>query len=92
MTFNHWLLLAGALVLVMGLVRPWAERVPFTPAMLYLATGLALGQWGFHVAQIDPAASSDWLHHAAEMAVVVSLFTVGLKLRLRPRDPSLRPG
>ncbi len=91
MTFNHWLLLAGALVLVMGLVRPWAERVPFTPAMLYLATGLALGQWGFHVAQIDPAASSDWLHHAAEMAVVVSLFTVGLKLRLRPRDPSLRP-
>ena len=91
MAFNHWLLLAGALVLVMGLAHPWVKRAPFTPAMLYLAVGVALGPWGFGVAQIDPAASAGWLHHGAEIAVIISLFTVGLKLRLRPWNPLLRP-
>jgi sodium/hydrogen antiporter len=91
MTFNHWLLLAGALVLVMGLAHPWVKRAPFTPAMLYLAVGLALGPWGVGFARVDPAVAADWLHHGAEVAVIISLFTVGLKLRLLPTDPFLRP-
>ena len=91
MPFNHWLLLAGALVLVMGVAHPWVKRAPFTPAMLYLGVGVALGPWGLSVARIDPVRWSDWLHHGAEIAVIISLFTVGLKLRLRPLDPLLRP-
>lgn len=91
MPFNHWLLLAGALVLAMGIAHPWVKRAPFTPAMVYLLIGIALGPWGAQVAEIDPRRWSSWLHHGAELAVVVSLFTVGLKLRLKPLDPLLRP-
>lgn len=91
MSFNLWLLLAGALVLAMGLAHPWVRRAPFTPAMLYLLVGVALGPWGADVARIEPLRHADWLHHAAEIAVIVSLFTVGLKVRLGPCDPRLRP-
>lgn len=75
----------------MGLAHPWISRAPITPAMLYFCLGLALGPWGLEVARIDPVLWADWLHHGAELAVIVSLFTVGLKLRLDPRDPRLRP-
>ena len=91
MPFNHWLMLAGALVLAMGLAHPWVKRAPFTPAMLYLLVGAGIGPWGLSIASIDPARAADWLHHAAEIAVIISLFTVGLKLRLRPLDSLLRP-
>lgn len=91
MAFHSWLLLAGGLVLAMGLAHPWVKRAPFTPAMLYLLAGAALGPWGFDVARLDPFLHPAWLHHAAEVAVIVSLFTVGLKLRLRPLDSRLRP-
>ncbi len=91
MAFHFWLLLASGLVLAMGLLHPWVKRAPFTPAMLYLLAGVALGPWGFDVARINPLQNPDWLHHAAEVAVIVSLFTVGLKLRLKPLDARLRP-
>ncbi len=75
----------------MGLAHPWVKRAPFTPAMLYLLVGVALGPWGAGVADVDPDIWGEWLHRGAEIAVIISLFTVGLKLRMRPLDPELRP-
>lgn len=90
-TFNQWLLVASALVLAMGLGHPLVKRAPFTPAMIYLLIGALLGPWGLRVARIDPIEHAEWLHHVSEIAVIVSLFTVGLKLRVGPWDRRLRP-
>ncbi len=75
----------------MGVAHPWVERAPFTPAMVYLLIGAALGPWVAGVARIDPIEHAAWLHHGAEIAVLISLFTVGMKLRVDPWDPRLRP-
>ncbi len=75
----------------MALAHPVVERLPMTPTIVYLLVGLALGPLWFGVMQINPIRDTKWLLHASEIAVVISLFTVGMKLRLPIRDPQLRP-
>jgi NhaP-type Na+/H+ or K+/H+ antiporter len=58
---------------------------------VYLLSGVALGPGLLGVIQIDPLLHFPWLHRAAEVAVIVSLFTVGMKLRLPFLDRRLRP-
>jgi len=82
---------AGSLALIMGIAHPWVKRAPFTPAMLYLLIGAVLGPWIGGVARIDPIKHAAWLLHGAEIAVIISLFTVGMKLRVGPWDRKLRP-
>lgn len=91
MNFNQWLLLAGGLVLLMGLLHPWLRRAPITPAMLYLAVGALLSPWVANQAWIDPILHAHELHRVAEIAVIISLFTVGMKLRIGVTDARVRP-
>src|SRR4029077_1668230 len=56
-------------------------------AMIYLAAGTALGPLGLRFLFVDPEAHSELLERAAEIAVIISLFTTGLKLRVPLRDP-----
>jgi sodium/hydrogen antiporter len=86
-SFEAWILLVGGLLLLLGSAGWLLRAIPFlTPAMLYLAIGAALGPWGWGVIRVDPVQRSTWLHHAAEVGVIVSLFTVGLKVRLPLKD------
>lgn len=91
MSFELWLLVIGALLLVLALLHPLLARLPLTPTIIYLGIGVALGPAGFGALVLDPVAHGPWLHRAAEIAVIVSLFTVGLKLRISPFDSQLRP-
>lgn len=91
MSFNLWLLLIAILLLVMALGRPIVDRLPVTPAIVYLIVGVALGPWGAGVLQIDPFVQSPALLRVSEIAVALSLFTVGMKLRLPWTDRRLRP-
>ena len=75
----------------MALAHPVVERLPITTAMVYLLIGIALGPWWKDVIRVDPILHAPWLHRAAEISVVVSLFTVGMKLRLPVLDRRLRP-
>ena len=59
--------------------------------MVYLLIGIALGPWWHGVIRVDPILHAPWLHHAAEVSVIISLFTVGMKLRLPLLDRRLRP-
>lgn len=78
------LLLMGAVLVVLALadwpLRPW----PLSPAVIYLAVGAAAGAlWGapdtaLLVQQAAPLAFT------TELAVLVSLFAVGLRLRVPP--------
>lgn len=91
MPFELWLLLIGALLLVMALIHPSLQRLPVTPTMVYLLVGVVLSPAGVNVLRVDPAEHHVWLLRGAEVSVIISLFTVGLKLRLPPRSPQLRP-
>ncbi|MEO7413055.1 MAG: cation:proton antiporter [Opitutaceae bacterium] len=80
------MLLIGALLLLMGLGAAYVNRLPVTTAMVYLALGVALGPLGWNDIRFDLRNDSVVFLHAAELTVVVSLFAVGLKLRLPLRD------
>ena len=88
LVFNLWYLVAGALLVVMALGGSVLKRLPLTTSILYLAVGFALGQHGAGLIDIDPLAQSGLLERLTEVAVIISLFTAGLKLRAplsRPR-------
>lgn len=81
-----WFLIAGAGLVVMALGTSLLRRLPVSTAMLYLATGAGLGPFGLGWIDLTPASDSRLLEHLTEVAVIVSLFTVGLKLRVPLRD------
>jgi NhaP-type Na+/H+ or K+/H+ antiporter len=59
--------------------------------MLYLAVGYALGPLGLELFTIDPLRHARLLERVTEIAVIVSLFTAGLKLRIPMSDARWRP-
>ena len=67
------------------------RRLPLSTTMLYLAVGYGLGPQGAGLIGIDPIRQAEFIERATEIAVIVSLFTAGLKLRLPISDPRWRP-
>ncbi len=81
MTFATWALIVGFLLIILVLSGTLLKRLPLSAAMLYLAAGYALGPAGLAILtpQLDQAAL---LERISEVAVLLSLFSVGLKLGL----------
>ena len=86
MKAEFWFLIIGVLLVVVAVSGTVVKRLPFTATMVYLALGAVLGPIGFALFFVDPLSSSALLERAAEVAVIVSLFTTGLKLRTPLRD------
>ena len=72
----------GALLVVMAVSMSLLKRLPLTTSLLYLAVGILLGPFFLGLIQLDPVEHSSLLEGLTEVAVIVSLFTAGLKLRL----------
>ncbi|RXZ33379.1 sodium:proton antiporter [Oxalobacteraceae bacterium CAVE-383] len=70
----------------MALMASVLERLPVSPAMFYLAVGFALGPSASGLVRIPYAAHAALLTEATRIALLISLFTVGLKLRADLRD------
>lgn len=87
MTFALWYLLMGALLVLIALISSLVKQLPFTTTMLYLGVGVLLGPMVFKVINIDPFAEAELLERLTELAVIVSLFTAGLKLRVPLDQP-----
>lgn len=79
-------LLVGLLLVVMTLTSSFIARVPLSSAILYLAVGVGIGPSGLGLLQLDPLRHAPLLERLTEIAVLISLFTVGLKLELPLRD------
>ncbi len=82
MTFAIWALLIGALLILMVLSGTLLKRLALSSAMIYLAAGFALGPAGWAVLTLDPLDHAAILERVTEVAVLISLFSVGLKLGL----------
>ena len=65
----------------MALTGTTLQRLPLTTAIIYLVVGVVLGASGLGVLPVDPLDDAALLERVSEMAVLISLFTSGLKLR-----------
>jgi NhaP-type Na+/H+ or K+/H+ antiporter len=83
MKIELWYFALGALLVIIALTASWVKRLPLTTTMLYVGVGIVLGPLGFNVASIDPLSSAGLLERISELAVIVSLFATGLKLRVQ---------
>ncbi len=81
-TFTIWYLIAGVLFITMALSGSILKRLPLTTSILYLVIGLALGSFGFGFISLDLIEDAGLIERITEVAVIVSLFTAGLKLRI----------
>ena len=79
--FTLWLLIIGALFMLMALTGTTLKRLPLTTAIIYLAVGFVLGASVLGVLPVDPLDDAALLERVSEIAVLISLFTSGLKLR-----------
>lgn len=81
-----WFTVIGVLLCGMAVAGSYIERLPLTTSILYLIAGVALGPLGVGLLVINPVEQSKVLEVAAEIAVLISLFVAGLKLRLAFKD------
>jgi sodium/hydrogen antiporter len=80
MTKAQWFLLVGCLLLSMGLTTSLLKRLPVTSAIIYLAVGLLVGPSVFNLFHINPMKQSALLEVLTEVAVLISLFSAGVKM------------
>jgi NhaP-type Na+/H+ or K+/H+ antiporter len=86
MSVPLWSLFIGILLITMVLAGTLLARLPTSSAMIYLAAGFALGPAGLAVITPDPTRYAPRLELAAEVAVLISLFSVGLRMGIPLRD------
>lgn len=94
MPTSAWYLVLGAVMLVIGLVTRTIPRVPLTNAIVFLSVGVIAGPTFLHAYHFNPIQQSGVLETVTEIAVLLSLFTAGVKMPvpftgLRWRKPIL---
>ncbi|MET1079504.1 MAG: sodium:proton antiporter [Pseudomonas sp.] len=90
MSFLHWTAVLGTLLLILTLASAYLRWLPVTTSIFYLAFGLGIGPLGLNLWQLDFHQIAGWMEHLTEVAVLVSLFIGGMKLRLPFRHPAWR--
>ncbi len=79
---SSWFLVIGAVLITMAFASRWVARMPLSSSVFYLAAGFALGPVGSALFAPDLKAHAGVVTLLAEVAVLISLFAVGLRLRL----------
>jgi NhaP-type Na+/H+ or K+/H+ antiporter len=83
-----WYIIIGLLLVAMALGGSVLKRLPLSTSLLYLGVGFALGRLG--LGHLDPLEHAALLERLTEVAVIISLFSAGLKLRLPLKDREWR--
>jgi sodium/hydrogen antiporter len=79
---EFWYLLVGVLLIAIALLGKLLDRLPVSPAMIYLFVGFALGPACFDALELHPMRELLLLETVTEIAVLIALFTVGIKMRV----------
>lgn len=85
-SFTFSFIVVGLLLITMTLSGSFIARLPLSSAMLYLGVGVAIGPLGLGLLRLDALTNARLLERLTEIAVLVSLFTAGMKLELPLRD------
>ncbi|OFA07626.1 cation:proton antiporter [Duganella phyllosphaerae] len=80
MQSTHWFILIGLLMLARGMAATTISRSPFTSAIVYLGVGLVLGPTVLNLFHFEPSDESGLLEVLTEVAILVSLFSAGIKM------------
>ncbi len=75
-----WFLLVGGLLLARGMTDSMLKRLPITPAIIYLAVGLLVGPTVLNAFHFNPLKESALLEVLTEVAVLISLYSAGIKM------------
>ncbi len=86
MDFEAIYLSVGALLIIVAVITSFVRRLPMTATIIYLCAGALFGSLGFGILTLNPVKYSGPLERLAEIAVLISLFTTGLKLRIPLND------
>lgn len=81
-----WFLIVGGIFVAMGIATSMFERLPCSTAMLYLAAGFALGPAGIGLLALSLPHDAGMLRILTQIALLVSLFAIGLRLRVPVLD------
>lgn len=76
----QWFMLLGGLMVARGLWGETVSKLPFTSATIYLAVGLVLGPLVLNLFTFDLFGSAKVIEVVAEIAVLISLFSAGIKM------------
>jgi NhaP-type Na+/H+ or K+/H+ antiporter len=91
---NAWFLLVGCVMLARGLAATTISRSPFTSAIVYLGVGVLFGPSVLDIFGFDPTTQSALLKVLTEIALLISLFSAGIKMpvpfKFRRWDAPLR--
>jgi len=81
------LLLVGVVLVAMCLAERHVTRLPLSPATVYLIVGWAAGEMARPHMSVPPTSPqhADMLVVLTESALLISLFSVGLRLRVPPK-------
>lgn len=86
--FALWSVIVGLLLVLMALASSVLKRLPLSTAMLYLLVGLGVSPLGLDLVASDARRHAHLLERMAEIVLLLSLFTAGLKLSPALRDRS----
>jgi len=75
-----WFLLVGGLMLARGLAATTISKSPFTSAIVYLGAGILMGPTLLNIFGFDPKLQSALLEVLTEIALLISLFSAGIKM------------
>ena len=75
-----WFILIGGLLLGMGFIPTTLKRLPVTSAIIYLAVGILVGPMVLNLFHFNPLKESALLETLTEAAVLISLFSAGVKM------------
>lgn len=85
-----WYLIVGAVLMGMGIATSALRHLPCSTAMIYLLLGVLLGPAGAGLLHLDLERDAPLLRSVVEVALLVSLFAIGLRLRVPLFDPLWR--
>ncbi len=86
LTFTLSFIVIGVLLIGMTMGSSFIARLPLSAAMLYLVVGVGIGPDGLGLLTLDPLVDAGLLERLTEIAVLISLFTAGMKLEMPLRD------
>ena len=86
MDFSLWAAVVGLLLIVMALGQTLVGRLPLSTSMLYLLIGAATSPLWLGWSAVTPASGTRLLERIAELVVLLSLFTSGLKMSVGLAD------